>query len=42
MSPSIDPTVTVLTLLGMCIAPAAWPPPGPGRAPARWPPSSST
>ncbi|AEA25420.1 TetR/AcrR family transcriptional regulator [Pseudonocardia benzenivorans] len=33
ISPSIDPTVTVLTLLGMCIAPAAWPPPGPGRAP---------
>ncbi|ODU04550.1 MAG: hypothetical protein ABS81_09825 [Pseudonocardia sp. SCN 72-86] len=33
VSPSIDPTVTVLTLLGMCISPAAWPPPGPGRSP---------
>ncbi|GAY07621.1 TetR/AcrR family transcriptional regulator [Pseudonocardia sp. N23] len=33
ISSSIDPTVTVLTLLGMCISPAAWPPPGPGRSP---------
>ncbi|GAA1835689.1 hypothetical protein GCM10009836_12650 [Pseudonocardia ailaonensis] len=34
ISPGIDPTITVLTLLGMCISPAAWPPPGPGRSPA--------
>lgn len=34
ISPEIDPSVTVLTLLGMCISPAAWPPPGPGRSPA--------
>ncbi|GEL22260.1 TetR family transcriptional regulator [Pseudonocardia sulfidoxydans NBRC 16205] len=33
ISSAIDPTVTVLTLLGMCISPAAWPPPGPGRSP---------
>lgn len=33
ISPAVDPTVTVLTLLGMCISPAAWPPPGPGRSP---------
>lgn len=33
ISPAIDPTITVLTLLGMCISPAAWPPPGPGRSP---------
>jgi len=35
ISPSVDPTVTVLTLLGMCISAAAWPPPGPGRSPTR-------
>jgi len=35
ISPSVDPSVAVLTLLGMCISPAAWPAPGPGRSPSR-------
>lgn len=34
ISATIDPSVTVLTLLGMCASPAAWPPPGPGRSPS--------
>lgn len=32
ISPSVDPAVAVLTLLGMCISPRSWPAPGPGRS----------